>query len=266
MKLEKTHIAKRDVYIAAVNHYNSNDISITDCAIKFSIDRHNLSKWIRKNGGKTNAHGKQEIISNIFSEINTEEKAYWLGFMYADGNVGTNCNSISLELAVKDEAHLLKFNTFLGKSKNIRKDHFRVRCCFKDTQIYNDLIKLGCVPKKSSILIFPDIKLVSEALVRHFIRGYIDGDGSIYISNNNINVTVLGTMSFLDSLVEKVNLPKRNLYKNNGQNLVDCYFFQYSGKNAIQLIEYLYHDCNIFLDRKYNKYLKYCRSKEKFLE
>ena len=154
MKLEKTHIAKRDVYIAAVDYYNSYNVSIKDCAIKFNIDRHNLSKWIRKNGGKTNAYGKQDIISSIFSEIDTEEKAYWLGFMYADGNVSVSCNSISLELALKDEVHLQKFNTFLGKSKNIRKDHFRVRCCFKDTQIYNDLIRLGCVPKKSSILTF----------------------------------------------------------------------------------------------------------------
>ena len=266
MKLERTHIAKRDVYSEAVNFYNSNNISIMDCATKFNIDRHNLSRWIRKNGGKTNAHGKQEIISDIFSVINTEEKAYWLGFMYADGNVSTNLNTVSLELAIKDEAHLLKFNTFLGKSKNIRKDHFRVRCCFKDTQIYSDLIKLGCVPKKSSILTFPDDTQVPESLVRHFIRGYIDGDGSIYMSSNNINVSVLGTMSFLNSLVEKVKLPKRNLYKNNSKNFIDCYFFQYSGENAINLIKYLYSDCNIFLIRKYNKYLKYCRSKEKSLE
>ena len=265
MKLEKTHIAKRENYIGAVNYYNNNQITIKDCAIKFNLDRHNLSKWIRKNGGITNPHGKQKLKTDIFNIIDTEEKSYWLGFLYADGNLNSNNNTVSLELGLKDENHLIKFNDFLSKEKSIKKDHFRVRCVFRDTQIYNNLIKLGCIPKKSLILNFPNYNQVPKHLMHHFIRGYIDGDGSIYISSNRIHVSVLGTKELLYKLIEEIELPKRNFYKKNKEKDSNCYFFEYSGKNAINFIDYLYKDCNIFLERKYNKYLEYCRLKEKSL-
>lgn len=260
MIYKNTFKSKRKVYTRAVNYYNDNDITIKDCALKFQIDRHNLSKWVRRNGGKTNPYGKQSIDSNIFNVIDTEEKAYWLGFMYADGNVAINTNRVSLELALKDEFHLKKFNIFLKKSLSIKKDHFRVRCIFSDNQIYNDLIKLGCIPRKSLTLTFPNYNQVSKKLMNHFIRGYIDGDGSIYLNstqNNNINISVLGTKEFLEALINEIELPKRTLYKPNGSNSPNTWFFQYSGKNAILLIKYLYGDCNIFLYRKYAKYLRY---------
>ena len=256
METKGTHIKKRDIYIKAVEYYNTNVISISECAIKFNIDRHNLSRWIRKNGGITNPHGKNKVNSTIFNIIDTEEKAYWLGFLYADGCVYDK-NNISLELGLKDKTHLEKFNKFIGRDKQIKEDHFRVRCMFKDSQIYTDLNNLGVVPRKSLILTFPTKEKIPNNLVKHFIRGYIDGDGSIYLSNNNIFVSVLGTKEFLVSLIENIDLPKRTLYKNNKNNDSNCWFFQYSGKNAIKLIKYLYTDSTIYLERKYKKYLDF---------
>ena len=256
METKGTHIAKRNIYIKAVEYYNTNITSISECAIKFNIDRHNLSRWIGKNGGTTNPHGKNKINSTIFSIIDTEEKAYWLGFLYADGCVYDK-NSISLELGLKDKIHLEKFNRFIGRDKQIKEDSFRVRCIFKDTQIYTDLNNLGIVPRKSLVLTFPNKEKIPNNLVKHFIRGYIDGDGSIYLSDNNIFVSVLGTKEFLTSLIENINLPKRTLYKNNKSNDSNCWFFQYSGKNAIEFIKYLYTDSTIYLERKYKKYLDF---------
>jgi len=241
----------------AYNYYISNNIPIKNCSILFNIDRHILSNFLKQKGIRIIPNGKQNIDSNIFSKIDTEEKAYWLGFMYADGNLSSTTNTISLELSLKDEIHLIKFNTFLNKSKNTRKDNFRCRCVFKDLKIYNDLIKLGCVPKKSLILKFPKDTQVPKDLIHHFIRGYVDGDGSIYITNNNINVSVLGTKEFLSTLIKVFDLPKRNFYKNNKENNSNCYFFQYSGKNAILFIDKIYKDATIYLERKYDKYLEY---------
>src|SRR5574343_431199 len=257
MIVKYTHTAKRDIYIKAVKYYNSNKITITSCAAKFNISRHNLSRWIRKNNGITNPHNKQKLNNKVFNLINTEEKAYWVGFLYADGCIyGKNC--ISLELSLKDKEHLIKFNNFLEKEKSIREDSFRVRCVFKDCMVYQDLYNLGIKPNKSLILTFPTYYQIPKKLMNHFIRGYIDGDGCIYISNSNIHVSVLGTKEFLISLIEEINLPIRNLYKNNKNNNSNCYFFQYSGKNALSLIDYLYKDATIYLERKYTKYLEFC--------
>ena len=124
------------------------------------------------------------------------------------------------------------------------------------------MILLGCIPKKSLILKFPNYKQVPKKLIKHFIRGYIDGDGSIYMSNNNIHISVLGTKEFLEALITTIKMPSRNLYKNNKNNSSNCYFFQYSGRNAINLIEFLYKNANIYLERKYDKYRKYKQQKQ----
>jgi hypothetical protein len=257
MEYKGTHTAKRELYTNAVNYYNNNKITITNCAIKYGISRHNLSTWIRNNNGKTNLHGKQLINSDIFNSINTEEKAYWLGFMYADGNVSSTKNAVSLELALKDEEHLIKFNTFLGKSKEISKDSFRVRCLFSDTTIHTALIKLGCVPKKSLVLTFPTSEQVPKELLKHFIRGYMDGDGSVFITNNNLKVSILGTKEFLQGVIEEIGLPSRTLYKNNKNNTSNCYWFEYSGVNAIALLNQLYENSTVCLERKKRKYLEF---------
>lgn len=263
MEYKYTNVATREIYTKAVEYYSLNSISIKDCAIKFNIDRHNLSRWIRRNGGKTNLHGKYPINSLIFNLIDSEEKAYWLGFLYADGYVSDG-NSVSLELSLKDKKHLQRFNTFMGRNKEIKEDSYRVRCIFKDTSISTDLKSLGVIPRKSLILTFPTEMQVPDKFIRHFIRGYIDGDGSIYITNNNIMLSVLGTKEFLSELLKRIDMGKRTLYRKN-QSSSNSYFFQCSGEKAIKTIQYLYSDCTIFLERKYDKFLEYCRHKKKFL-
>lgn len=255
--MRRTKQQLQEILNLAYDYYISNKTTIKNCSILFNLDRHIFSKYLKQKGIKIIPNGKQDIDSNIFSKIDTEEKAYWLGFMYADGNLSSTTNHVSLELSLKDEEHLIKFNNFLSKSKNIRKDNLRCRCIFKDSKIYNDLISLGCMPKKSLVLKFPKSTQVPKNLIHHFVRGYVDGDGSIYVSNSNINISVLGTVEFLTKLIKVLNLPKRNLYKNNKQNNSNCYFFQYSGKNAISFINILYKDATVYLERKRKKYLEY---------
>jgi len=257
MKMEQKEV----FYKNAVDYFDNNQITLTDCAKIFKMDRKLLSVLVKRTGTKINPHGKQEIDSFIFNKIDTEEKAYWLGFLAADGYVGRK-NEVELSLALKDENHLIKFNNFLKKSKTIKKDSFRVRCGFKDIQIFNDLNKLGVIPRKSLVLKFPSYEQVPKKLMSHYIRGYNDGDGSIFITNNNINISILGTKEFLEALVLETSLPKRNLYKNRKDSKSNCWFFQYSGKNALLFIDYLYKDSSVFLERKYAKYLEFCRTKK----
>lgn len=100
---------------------------------------------------------------------------------------------ISLKLSSKDNNHLEKFKLFLNADYPIY--HYISKCkigygksysCLSVNSIHacNLLIKLGCIQRKTYTLKFPDQSIfINPDLIRHFIRGYFDGDGSVFISN-----------------------------------------------------------------------------------
>lgn len=92
-----------------------------------------------------------------FENIDTEEKAYWLGFLYADGCVGSAEDKIELGLAEQDFHHIEKFRDFIGINNKIsyRPSTKSYRYSFRSSSCKQDLIKQGCVPKKSLVLKYP---------------------------------------------------------------------------------------------------------------
>ena len=117
----------------------------------------------------------------------------------------------------------------------------------------------GCTPKKSLTLKFPNINIFeNKNLIKHFIRGYIDGDGCIsYCDKEHKHMTlrILGTKDFLNILQKYLPLEKKNkLHKKN--NIYDLSFQKGRGK---YILDYVYKDATIFLDRKLEKYKEYCR-------
>jgi len=164
---------------------------------------------------------------SIFESIDTPEKAYWLGFLAADGCVYPPEWKVRLMLAKKDKAHVEKFKSFLGtphkvgyigpssnvvksgsrKGRTIRGSgayQFSVRC---KTRV-NDLTKNGVGPNKTFTHSFPKEEQVPARLLSHYVRGYFDGDGSIYktgkISSRRparrIAISIMGTMAFVGEL------------------------------------------------------------------
>ena len=97
---------------------------------------------------------------DFFRIIDTEEKAYWLGFLYADGNVSSSKFYISIDLNKKDIKHLLRLQKTLNLTNKLHYNDKKnvVRLGFNDKQMHTDLIKQGCVPKKSLILEPPEKK------------------------------------------------------------------------------------------------------------
>ena len=55
----------------------------------------------------------------MFDTIDSEEKAYWLGFIYADGWISDANNCFTLTLQQRDVEHLLKFNEFIANKNSI---------------------------------------------------------------------------------------------------------------------------------------------------
>lgn len=211
---------------------------------------------------------KKYINEHIFDIIDTQEKAYWLGLLYADGYVTLyhkKGERYSLELCLKDKEHIEKFITFLGDKEHKPtkkivqlngKEFIHWRYAVYSKQLSTSLVKNGCLERKSLILKFPTLNIVPENLRCHFIRGYVDGDGSIGESCNHIFFNLLGTKDFLDNVIEiflnKKLISTKPKYKMNG----NAYAFSKGGYRQISKIMNYLHPKNttIHLERKYAKY------------
>lgn len=136
----------------------------------------------RDAGGKFKR--KYTLDESFFSNVNTEEKAYWLGFLFADGGVWGN--KISLNLQAQDRLHVVKFLAALGATYLPRErlapakpgwsERLQYGTTLSSAQMTKDLARYNIIPRKSLIAVPPTLPL---DLQRHFWRGVIDGDGSI---------------------------------------------------------------------------------------
>lgn len=149
--------------------------TLVSLAVRFGVARgtvHNITIA----AGVNRACRVHHFNERYFAEIDSEEKAYWLGFLYADGNVWKN--TVGIALSAVDLDHLSKVTTAIEAKVAPRyresNDSWVVK--FNSCIMVNDLAQWGLVPAKSHIIKTP---AVSNGLLRHFYRGYFDGDGWI---------------------------------------------------------------------------------------
>ena len=202
---------------------------------------------------------KAQFNEHVFDNIDTEEKAYWLGFIYADGCISDNG---SLEIGLIDKEHLEKFKVFINSKNPIRNKKYKEYTSYsitnKSKHLKDTLISYGCTPRKSLTLTFPNIDIFQcPSLIIPFIRGVFDGDGSIGIdSHKNCNkpyprVSIVGTQDIIVNCLRYTNIT--NLVTKYGNN--NYYETKFTHSKAIQFLNTIYNNANIYLDRKYNKYL-----------
>src|ERR1035437_4280784 len=135
---------------------------------------------------------KFKLKENFFDEIDTQEKAYFLGFLYADGCNILHRNRVSIVLHEKDYELLKMLNDLLldgndikiEKRKNIEGHYINGKLCrnngnsirldINSKYMSQKLNSIGMIPMKSSVVLFPTC--VPFHLMNHFIRGYFDGD------------------------------------------------------------------------------------------
>lgn len=198
---------------------------------------------------------KYERDSKVFEKIDSEEKAYWLGFLYADGYVDPERGEITIGLAKKDEEHVNKFRDFLktncpykDKINNQGKEcrYFRIY----DKKICEDLERQGLYRKKS-LTLSPNFDIPEQFLVA-WSRGLFDGDGSIYPCKNSVNsiryrINLTGTESILKYVMNLWQIQKK-LDRNRSVPK-----FVVAGKREVnRILHLLYDDATIYLDRKYD--------------
>lgn len=206
--------------------------------------------------------------SDFFDTINTPQKAYWLGMFYADGTVGRNNNAITITL--KDKEHVEKFkmaiNAVNNKICDIIDTRFSSVChnysfAIHDEKLHQGLIKAGVLPNKSYEQFgLPDL---TNKYMRHFIRGYYDGDGGLSYSirepysKSTFTISFTGNAMFLSELKKYLNRDYISLHQNSVSKIT--YQFAMGGRQQVlSFLNWLYLDTDesIRLTRKYNKYIE----------
>ena len=204
---------------------------------------------------------KYKINEKFFDEIDSEEKAYFLGILFADGYNSTDNMEIVISLQENDVDILYKLKNIIGytgdlkfvkKAKPKHKDQMALRICSKYMSVR--LSELGCIQNKSLVLEYPNY--LCEDLHRHFIRGYFDGDGCITESCDNAKFILTGTNNFLkkaqDILIDNCNLSRTKFDPIKNSVATSLRYGGYDQLNRI--FDWLYNDSKVHMDRKYNKF------------
>jgi hypothetical protein len=237
----------------------------------FGVAAQTITSYMDKYGLSYNKKVNYNCNHNIFS-TDTENSFYLAGFIAADGCIiskGKN-KILSIGLSSKDKSHLEKIKNALEAENPIRdydiknskqnpkwNDTIKSDLKISSAQIYSDLQRFNITERKTHTLTFPDW-MRDHPLRHHFIRGYIDGDGSFFHnlgkkrSVKQVFFSVRGTTAFLTSLRSileaDLNLEERtkDIRVNNGIGVLE-----YGGNRVCKaLAEYLYQDATIYLERK----------------
>lgn len=258
--------------------------SLTQIGKEYHTNRHILSKKLKAaNIPVINEQNKLRFNENIFDVIDNEEKAYWLGFIWADGNISKQVEGkkkdyrFEISVCEEDYDHLVKFNQFVEYSgTNVKKRVHRLndkefvsyRWMISNKHLWQTLNSYGCIPKKSLVVKFPDKNIFSNpTLIHHFIRGYFDGDGCIFCYKNNPGCSVVGTENVLKT-IQTLILNDTNALHQNHSNDVRTKVYSINGVKALAFMYALYYGSNVSLNRKYKLFLyfKNCRFKAKALK
>lgn len=236
---------------------------------------HTILKYLRANGVniRSKAGYRPPFNEHYFETIDTERKAYFLGYLMADGNVSERKNSqpaIRMELNCRDATILQTLKE--EWQTNIEIKETRKNCCILRVHsqiMFDDLTKYGVIPKKTGREIFP-IKMIPDDLIHHFIRGFFDGDGWSTVTHHGnrpltINMGFCGNRIMLEELRNyftqilgcyPIKVGER--LKHGEKSKIPLAQMVYgSRKDNLALYHFMYDDATIFLERKRNKFIQF---------
>lgn len=214
------------------------------------IDRDKSSQWRLRYGSS--------LKENVFDDLNPES-LYWIGFLYADGHVRKNKEySIEVEIELKDKEHLEKYKLFLGCNKEI-KQYAENSCSLKifSQVIHSRLKELGFTNKKSWTAIPHD--LLKNSL--DFWRGVLDGDGGVYDYEASPQMSLCGTLETIFEFIifcsKQLGIKEKYPSHSNKEGYATSNLYQvhYYGEDCKKVVDLLYKNSTVYLDRKYQKYL-----------
>lgn len=245
-------------------------ILLKDICNKYGVSSTTIYRYMKQHNIEyKNEHGrKNKFNQDYFESIDTEHKAYWLGFIYADGcvmNTGsgnTKTNRLQINISNKDVELLIAFCKDINydetkiqtyEPKGTYSTNLMSKLSINSVKLCSDLAKLGITPRKTGSL--SELPNISEELMPHFIRGFFDGDGCI---TNGPQFSIIGDYDFLYNiqtiLIQSCDINRTKLL-DYPHKKADIYDLVYGGKNNCKKIySYIYKNATIYLKRKYDKF------------
>lgn len=251
-----------------INEYKSRPMPLNFLENKYSLSHPTMTKILKGIPKYKKAKVfNPELKEHFFEEINSEEKAYFLGLIISDGNVFIDKKlkrqaSISITLDSNDGYIIEKFKNLLGANTSITYDgrgcsQFAVRSDI----MAKDLAKYGITPRKSFNTFLPNIQ---ENMIPHLIRGILDGDGSIRAKQTNKRnryahaIGFCGSHKLMDDISKWCN--KNNItttivydYKNRSLSEIKIQ----SIDSMYRFGEIIYNNATIYMERKYSLYKEF---------
>ena len=211
---------------------------------------------------------------NIFENGWNAQNAYVFGWIMSDGCLmleGRNKTSFAVRICSNDLDIIEYLHGYMCDGNKIYKQNengFLIKYRNKDSISF--MQGHGLTERKSLSMQFPNLP---EDVVRHFVRGYFDGDGSIVITHNKYNTYgqasfTSGSVEFLESLQKKLeeNDIASHLYNDGRHNSKSHYLKVVKWSELEKLYHFLYDDADGsgVLKRKYDKYTKLMNCKRKY--
>lgn len=199
-------------------------------------------------------HRQYTVDQSYFSAIDTPDKAYWLGFLFADGSIGTVNGTpydVRVEVHIRDARHVTALCNALSSTSPLRRRRNTVSVVFSSQALARDVSVIR--PKQTAT---PWLDFPAELQV-HFFRGAFDGDGCVsrLKKGGGERVEWLGSRALCESVQGRAPVTGRIAKKGKTNNWLYCVYF--SGRERVNaLFTWLYHDADAWLDRKYAKFME----------
>ena len=253
-----------------VKTYFEKTMTIAQMTKHFNLTSRTMPALLKEYNISSKRKNRYTLNERYFATIDTERKAYWLGYLYADGFVGDekHNNIVFLQkntdgYAVEQFASDINFDGVIRTTKNVGgfAGELQKVINFSSKVMADDLRELKMETRKSMTM--TDLPPIPSELMRHFIRGYFDGDGSISRSvrhrykNGRLNYKYLACMIGTEPFLRKIAdlLPCQSHFVDSHTPEMK-YLYVWNKAYMEPMFHYLYDDASFCLVRKYNIWLQ----------
>ncbi len=253
--------------------YTVQGLSLAEIAQKYHAKPNTISKKLKEQNIPIRRKGTSKnplLKHDYFHDIDAPEKAYFLGLLFTDGNIMLDSQrspSVRIELVETDIEILQKLkqelncNCKLTYNKRKSRAHGTYALSVRSQQIADDLSKWNIVPNKTYVI--SEIKIPEEFKI-DFLRGFIDGDGSIWYDSNSgtVHTSVCGHS---EHIIKQIADLGNSLIGKETTNKVTCtngvYRYSWNGLKAKLLNQLIYYPDCICIARKRDKAMSQCEDK-----
>ena len=265
-----------DLLEILIIEYRDNNMSLRKIQEKYNVSRHKVAKILEERGIKTTKgnHYRYNFHDfDYFETINSHTKAYFLGLLMADGYITDNSkrygeDKFGISLQIEDLSIIESFKKHLKATNDIKiyteytgynkdKGFTYARLMLNSQKTVDDLIDKGVVKQKTLVKKFPSSNKVPEKFIYSYLRGYMDGNGSIILRKTKTK-GFKGELSFTTSEYFAKGLERFgecHVYKDKRANAWCVCFYN---KSSMEILNKMYEHSaeDTRIKRKYNKYLK----------